>query len=42
MSDVLNAPVYTQDVANSAGLGAAYQAAKGMMSFLFFQIRFPF
>lgn len=29
MSDILNAPVYTQDVANSASLGAAYQAARG-------------
>lgn len=31
MSDILNAPVYTQDVANSASLGAAYQAARGLM-----------
>lgn len=37
MSDILNAPVYTQDVANSASLGAAYQAARGLIGDLEFQ-----
>ncbi|XP_001945125.2 xylulose kinase [Acyrthosiphon pisum] len=31
LSDVFNAPVYTQEAANSAVLGAAYQAKRGLV-----------